>query len=141
MKKSIYFLTVIFALILMNTSCTKPANDDGSDGIKSSGELYPTYVGTWKNDSTYKDGVKTSSVFQLNFKIENVITTVTAKNNSVTNRIYGSWNVSGTTLNLIGDKNIAPYEAITNEAYIITTAPTAHKMVLSQGTNKYFLSK
>lgn len=74
MKKLGYLLFVFFSMVIV-TSCGK---DETNDPItKTSGELYPEYVGTWETISpvhtfdAYDDGIKYYEFFYI-FEIQNV---------------------------------------------------------------------
>jgi len=143
MKKFIYLSMLFTAFALMSVSCTKPTDD--TPVVKTSGELYPAYVGKWNNDSTINgDGSALSpgsTVRQYEFEFQDVKAIISAKNYAPDIMHYNSWSISGNTLTF--SKGI---EIVGDQNFIIVSPPTNNKMILQftdylGNTYKYFLNK
>ena len=98
MKKVTYFMILMFALVTVFTSCEKSDDDPLTPIVKTSGELYPAYVGVWQNDSTYSNGEFDDYTAQYGFEFENVkaylFSVLTGE------KSYDGWVISNSTLTL-----------------------------------------
>jgi len=122
MKKLTYLLVFMFATVLISTSCCKeddPILDDPN----------AEYLGMWYNTETLVNGVVDdgNDVLHYEFEFEVIKLTVTANNNSNTERVYSSWSISGTTLT-------AMFEGMP-EVYTISSPPNNGKLTLSYSYN------
>jgi len=81
---------MMFLLVLMSSSCKK-------EEPLTSGELYPSYLGKWMNDSTYKNGFNNTINPQLNFEFQDIKALITAKNDSAMHEEF-NWYISGSII-------------------------------------------
>ena len=119
----------MLSLVMVFTACEK----DGDDPVvpeQTPGELFPAYVGNWKNDSTYKNDVITFQAFQYNFDIGDVQATMYA--DRVGDLVHDSWTVSNGELTLNGTIGV-----VGTHKFTVTSPPDGNKMVLSTIPDKY----
>ena len=126
MKNLIYF---ILAITLLSVSCTKKDDANVTPPVtKTPGQLHPEYLGKWHCDSVYVDGTFEANgflgVYGNNYEFTNTTCIQTNDNNIGVNNVYDSWELSGTTLNLI-------FENSPNYTMTIVSSPANNKMILS----------